>query len=173
MQPVRWSLVFATLAFLVIAGAPAQEKKIEMTPVKYDGLKQQVLKHRGKVVIVDFWATFCPPCMAAFPKFIDMHKKYGAKGLVVIAVSADDADNPEKVKKANAFLKRMESPFYNLLMDEPWDAWTKRLEIKSLPCYYVFDRHGKWVRFRGDDSKDGSINYDEVEKVVVKMLNEK
>ena len=46
------------LALLLIECASAQEKKIEMAPVKYNGLKEEVLKHRGKVVIVDFWAGY-------------------------------------------------------------------------------------------------------------------
>jgi hypothetical protein len=47
------------LSGILLAGpAAAQDKKIEMIPVKYDGLKQEVLKHRGKVVVVDFWAGY-------------------------------------------------------------------------------------------------------------------
>jgi hypothetical protein len=44
------------LAVLCAAIGQTQEKKVEVTPVKYDGLKQEVLKHRGKVLVVDFWA---------------------------------------------------------------------------------------------------------------------
>lgn len=53
--------IFLSLSILAILCAPngsAQEKKIAMIPVKYDGLKQEVLKHRGKVVVVDFWADY-------------------------------------------------------------------------------------------------------------------
>jgi hypothetical protein len=51
--------MFATICLLTVLGhALGQEKKIEMTPVKYDALKQEVLKHRGKVVVVDFWAGY-------------------------------------------------------------------------------------------------------------------
>jgi hypothetical protein len=51
--------VLAVACLVTLLGhASGQEKKIEMTPVKYDGLKQEVLKHRGKVVVVDFWGGF-------------------------------------------------------------------------------------------------------------------
>ena len=64
------------LAIVTLAGlGPAQDAKIAATPVKYEGLKQEVLKQRGKVVVVDFWSTNCPPCMKAFPDFIEMQKK--------------------------------------------------------------------------------------------------
>jgi hypothetical protein len=55
---VRPFVSAGVLAILCAALAPAQEKKTEMTPVKYDALKQEVLKQRGKVVIVDFWAGY-------------------------------------------------------------------------------------------------------------------
>ncbi len=58
MNSLRVSCVLAMLTALSGVSTPAQEKKIEMVPVRYDGLKQEVLKHRGKVVLVDFWAGY-------------------------------------------------------------------------------------------------------------------
>ena len=162
-------------AFLIVVCAtagPAQEKKIATTPVKYDGLKQEVLKQRGKVVLVDFWATWCPSCLKAFPDIIEVQKKYADKGLVVLSVSLDDAADPEKIAKANGFLTRVASPFRNLILDETYETWVSKLDCKSLPCYFVFDRRGKWVRFRAGDNENG-VNYGELEKTVVQLLNEK
>jgi hypothetical protein len=48
----------ATLAILCVSVGPAQEKSVDMVPVKYDALKQEILKQRGKVVLVDFWAGY-------------------------------------------------------------------------------------------------------------------
>src|ERR1017187_6715556 len=84
MTASRVILTFAALAFLCAAGGQTEEKKIVMKHVKYDGLKQEVLKHRGKVVIVDFWASTCGPCVKSFPKFVKMHEQYADKGLVII-----------------------------------------------------------------------------------------
>ena len=59
MTGIRWHLALAAIVVVcAIGGSSTQEKKIEMTFVKYDGLKQEVLKHRGKVVLVDFWAGY-------------------------------------------------------------------------------------------------------------------
>ena len=58
MTALRTLLSLGTLAVLCVTAGPAQDKKIEMIPVKYDGLKQEVLKQRGKVVLVDFWAGY-------------------------------------------------------------------------------------------------------------------
>ena len=181
MTSIRLIASLLIVAILGVAVGHTEEKKIVMTHVKYDGLKQEVLKHRGKVVVLDFWATNCPPCMASFPKFIKMHEKYGDKGLVVISVSLDPTTVPDdpkeesRVQRANRFLTKQNSPLRNLLLDEPAEVWDKKFDFKSLPFYYVFDRHGKWVRFRAADyeGKKEGLLYEDLETTVVKMLSEK
>jgi thiol-disulfide isomerase/thioredoxin len=168
MTALRCLIALGVFAFCFSAG-PAQEKKVTLTRVKYDDLKQEILKHRGKVVVVDFWATFCPPCIKSFPHFMDMQTKYADKGLVVISVSLDV---PDSFDNAQAFLTRKNSNLRNFYLDEPGDLWAKKFESESLPFYYLFDRRGKWVRYRGKDYADG-VPYDELEKVVIKMLDEK
>ncbi len=168
----RLMLLVLMIGAIAFASAHGQDAAIKAVPVTYDGLKQEILKHRGKVVILDFWATTCPPCIKSFPKFIEMQQKHGDKGLVVISVSLDDAKDEERVEGANKLLTRWKSPLRNLILDDPTDAWTKKLDYVGLPFYYVFDRQGKWVRYRGIDYKDG-VPYDELESVAVRMLSEK
>jgi hypothetical protein len=110
--------------------------------------------------------------MKAMPHLVEMHKKHVDKGLVVITVALDPPNEKDMVDRANKFLNKIESPFRNLLLDEKDEFWSKKLDFNSPPCYYVFDRQGKWVRFRATDYKDG-VPYDELEKVIVKMLSEK
>src|ERR1019366_4952598 len=124
--------------------------------------------------VLDAWATWCPACMQHFPYFIEMQKKYGDKGLVVISVSLDKTEK-ESVDRANRFLTKQKSPLVNLLLDEQTPVLKKQFDFQALPFYYVFDRHGKWVRFRPSeytDKKDGLI-YEDLEKAVVQMLSEK
>ena len=175
MNSIRAIASLLVVAIVCVAVGHSEEKKIVMTHVKYDGLKQEVLKHRGKVVVLDFWASNCLPCMVSFPKFIKMHEKYGDKGLVVISVSLDSVEKEGAVNNANKFLTKQNSPLRNLLLDEPSEVWVKKFAFESLPFYYVFDRHGKWARFRADDykeKKDGLL-YEDLEQSVVQMLSEK
>jgi thiol-disulfide isomerase/thioredoxin len=53
---------------------------------------------KGKVVVLDFWATWCPPCRSEIPGYVELQKKYAADGLVFVGVSVDE-DGPEVVKK--------------------------------------------------------------------------
>src|SRR6202041_2460361 len=52
---------------------------------------------RGKVVLVDFWGTFCEPCKQSFPKLQDLHTKYGSSGLRIVGISEDDADSKGEI----------------------------------------------------------------------------
>jgi thiol-disulfide isomerase/thioredoxin len=170
MRPIGLLFTISVSALFAAGSVPAQEKKIDMTTVKYDGLKQEILKHRGKVVLVDFWATYCIPCKAAMPHYVELQQKYGDKGLVIITVSVDPADNPKKIESANKFLNESKITLRNLILDEPVDVWTKRFEASGVPFSYIFDRQGKWVRYRSIDMKD----YDQaVEKTLLQFLGEK
>jgi thiol-disulfide isomerase/thioredoxin len=173
MTALRSLLALGVLVGISVCAGPAQDKKVTLTPVKYDGLKQEVLKHRGKVVVVDFWATNCPPCRKALPHYIELQKKHAADGLVVITVSVDPMT---KLARANEVLTELESPLRNLLLDEPVDMWSQKLDASSLPFAFVFDRRGKWVRFRASDyeKNNNPMDYEpDVMKTVARLLSEK
>jgi thiol-disulfide isomerase/thioredoxin len=167
MKQIGLLFTIGVIALFAAGIAPAQEKKFELTTVKYDGLKQEILKHRGKVVLVDFWATYCIPCKAAMPHYVDLQEKFQDKGLVIITVSIDKKESTES---ANKFLTKNKIALRNLILDEPPEVWSKRFEASGVPFSYVFDRQGKWVRYREIDTPD----YDKtVEKTLLQFLGEK
>ncbi|MBI3823942.1 MAG: redoxin family protein [Planctomycetes bacterium] len=177
MKTIRTILILIAAGSLCAAVGQTQdvkqEAKIVMTHVKYDGLKQEILKHRGKVVVVDFWATWCPACQKAFPDFVEMQKQHADKGLVVISVSLDDASESDYVETANKFLTRQKSHMRNLLLDESSKFWGEKLGANSLPIYYLFDRQGKWVAYRAANYGQEGIPYDKLKETVAQMLSEK
>lgn len=170
----RIKLVGSCVLFVLVCAAVGrtQETKVAMIPVSYDGLKQEVLKQRGKVVLVDFWASWCLPCKKGFPHVMELHGKYAKEGFVVLTVSTDVPTEEEPVAAANAFLKKSNAPFRHLLLNEAPERWSKTLNFTTIPCYYLFDRSGKWVRFGGDTSGKG-IDFEALEKSIKQMLTEK
>jgi thiol-disulfide isomerase/thioredoxin len=114
-----------------------------LTAVGFDGVEAAIAANNGKVVLIDCWATWCPPCVASFPHLVEKHQKYAGKGLAVISLSMDDEDNGEQVK---AFLKRHNATFTNLhLKSDP--AAGRGLKEKfaykgGIPHAVLFDRGG-------------------------------
>lgn len=96
--------------------------------------------HKGKVVLLEFWATWCPPCKASVPALIELNRKYGQKGLVVIGVSIDtDSDALEKVKQ---FAAAHNINYPVLLADE---VVQKAYDITSIPTTILIGKDGKVV----------------------------
>jgi hypothetical protein len=95
-----------------------------------------------------------------------MHKKYAKDGLVAISVSLDELKDKEVALK---FLQSKDATFTNLLLNDTVN-WSEKLHFFAPPCYFVFNRQGKWVQFKAED---GEINYADMEKRVREFLKEK
>jgi len=66
----------------------------DFTLARLDGGELRLSSYRGKVVLLDFWATWCVPCREETPHFVELEKKYGGQGFEIIGVSMDDSPDP-------------------------------------------------------------------------------
>jgi thiol:disulfide interchange protein DsbD len=102
----------------------------------------------GKVVVVNFWATWCVPCIEEIPGFNKLNQQLGAKGVVVLGVSMDE----EGAERVRPFLKKHPMDYLVALGSE---AVSKQYGLDELPVTVVFDRSGKKVkRFEGFTSAE-------------------
>ena len=102
-----------------------------------DGKRVKLSDFKGKVVILNFWATWCAPCRVEIPGFVMLQKKYGDKGLAVIGVSVDE-QGPEVVKK---FVKRFGMNYPVVMGNEKIaEAYGG---IVAIPTTFVIDREGR------------------------------
>jgi len=85
-----FTLLAAAIPEAVTREAPVDRPAPTLTLKDLTGKKVNLASFKGKVVIVDFWATWCEPCKEEIPGFIALQKKYGAEGLVIIGISLDN-----------------------------------------------------------------------------------
>jgi thiol-disulfide isomerase/thioredoxin len=105
---------------------------------------------RGRVLVIDFWATWCPPCVAAMPKMKELYEKYAPQGVVFIGVSHDDA-GPAGLQKLLSFVAANEIPWaqYHQANRELSRAWN----VSGIPSVFVVDQEGRVVTTEGDLDK--------------------
>lgn len=157
--------IFALLSVIALAGIVHAEDKVELNTIKLKGLHEAIAAHKGKIVVVDFWATFCIPCKKEFPNLVKLHKEHGDKGLVCISVTVDD---PEEMERALKFLTQQKAAFPNYLLDEPAETYQKELGFGAVPCVMVYGKDGKLVKKFTADEKE--FTYKEVREFVDSLL---
>ena len=124
-----------------------------------DGNEQSLEGLKGKVVIVDLWATSCVPCMKEFPHLVELSKKHPKK-LVCVSFSCDFygvASKPPSYyrPRVEKFLKSKKATFKNFISTTPSDDLFEKIKLASIPAVLVFGPDGKLAkRFDNDDIKD-------------------
>ncbi len=118
-------------------GAPANlEPAPNIVLTDLDGRRFALSDYNGKVVLLDFWATWCGPCQAEIPEFVKLQKRYGGRGLRIVGISLDD--DPRPVRQFYARFK----------MNYPVALGNARLAesfggILGLPVAFLIDREGR------------------------------
>lgn len=121
--------------------------------------------HKGQVVIVDFWGTWCPPCRDEIPSFIRLHEKYAEQGLVIVGVTFEQASPDQAQRIVQKFASAHGIP-YRLVLGED-DIYEQVPGLQALPTTLFLDRQGR-VRTR----LEGFHPYSELEKHAVALLQE-
>jgi len=127
-------VLFAQFALAIDAGAPAPD----FTVAGADGKPLQLSAYRGKLVYLDFWASWCAPCRRSFPWMNAMQEKYGAGGLVVLGVNVD-----QRRPDADRFLAQVPAAF--TIAYDPQGAAPALYAIKGMPSSVLIDPQGRVV----------------------------
>ncbi|MBF0182713.1 MAG: TlpA family protein disulfide reductase [Magnetococcales bacterium] len=135
------------------------------TPLEgVDGKPVRLTDFKGKVVLVNFWATWCPPCLDEIPALIKLQKKYGEKGFLVVGIDYLERADKEDLKK---FLDE-QGINYPVVIGDPnaVRSLTRVLGgVYALPVTKLLNREGKLA-----GSHIGSMNFSQMEALVEPLL---
>jgi len=129
------------------------------------GDKQNInlAKLKGKVVYLDFWASWCDPCRKSFPWMNDMHSRYDSNKFTIIAVNLDSSK-----KDASKFLHKMPADFP--IAYDPEGTVASKYNLKAMPSSYLIDKSGSLVySHKGYREGDTAI----IEKKIASLINSK
>ena len=117
-------------------------KAADFTLKDTKGKTVKLSDYSGKVVILDFWATWCPPCVKEIPHFVELEKEFGGKGLKVIGVSVDQGGLPAIEK----FMKKTPINYPIVLGDQKvhqsYQSYLPVSERGGIPFTFIIDRQG-------------------------------
>lgn len=160
-----------TLSMIAALGCPGSiqvpddsrvgQKAPDFTLPDIEGRPVSLSSYQGKVVLIDFWATWCPPCREELPLFQELHNEYRDKGFEIVGISMDE--NAADV--VPGFLERRNIKFTNLLADA-------RIEelygpIVGLPTTFLIDREGT---IRRHITGAGASTREDIESAIRELL---
>ena len=137
------------------------EQVAEFRFLDLEGRERDAREWRGKVLVVNFWATWSPPCRAQIPGFVDLQNQYGAAGLQFVGIATDDE------QAVREFVSRYGISYPILLGDEAGSELARAFgnEYGGLPYTVVFDRDGRLKRVFS-----GLVQHAEAEAVIKPLL---
>lgn len=144
----------------VRAVIPASDFELE----DMDEEKIKLTKYRGKVVLINFWATWCPPCIREMPSMEKLHQQINADDFKVLAVN-----QMEDIDQVFAFTGQLEvDPTFDILFDTTSEV-SHAYGVRGLPTTYLIDKQGN-IRYRAVGGRE--FNHPEVVKIINQLIEE-
>ncbi len=139
---------------LAVGAARVFAQRPRLEPLDEAGFQKLLASQRGKVALVDFWATWCVPCRAEMPQLVALESRYRARGLSFLTVSCDE---PEQEGGAADFLAKVRAPLPAYIKrPKDDDKFINAIDPKwsgQLPALFLYGRQGRKLRaFYGETS---------------------
>lgn len=121
----------------------------------FDGKLVDLAALRGKVVLIDFWGSWCVPCRASFPHLKDLYSSFKSKGLEIVGVASENGDNDQQQKAWREAVTKDEINWLNILNDAEKNNIIKKYGVVAFPTKILIDKNGVIQgRYMGDQGGD-------------------
>ncbi len=164
--------LLATTLALTSLGQAQASKTVGIRVVDKKGYDKVIAANKGKVIVVDCWATWCVPCRKAFPKTVELSKAYADKDVVVVSLCFDEAVKGQAPESVKQFLALNDAYFENLLSsldisDEGADAF--EIPDGALPHFKIYGKDGKLFKVFAS-GEDKEFKHEDIEAAVKSAL---
>jgi len=130
-------------------------KPLELKFTAVDGRAVDVSKLSGKVVLVDFWATWCGPCVAEVPNVVQAYERLHPKGFEIVGISFDRANDKAKLEQ---FVADHKMPWPQFFDGQYWEnKYGRQFGIHSIPTMWLVDKKGNLRDLNGRDGLAGKV----------------
>jgi thiol-disulfide isomerase/thioredoxin len=152
---LRMALILVMIA--VACGSREQAKQsdtVDFTLYSIDGVEYTLSEFNGQVVIIDFWATWCPPCRNSIPAFIKLYEKYHEQGFTILGISLD---NDEQALRD--YSKQMKIPYPVLVGNK---EIAKAYQVSGIPKTIFLDKKGNVRKTQVGFAPELEVQFDQL-----------
>ena len=172
---MRYRSFGVLLALVLLAGchqAPREQASppVTLVPLTHEQWQERIPAYAGNIVVVDFWATWCTPCVERFPKMLAMSERYRDRGVRFVSMCMEDRDDHAAVAGARRFLSEKHATIDNFLLDEPLLDGFKSFNLLSIPAVYLYDRTGALTARLTADDPNHQFDESDVQSALEAML---
>lgn len=158
----------------VAAATSATEgEEVALQILDYEGIQKLLAGHRGKVVVMDCWSTWCEPCIKEFPNLVALDKQHSDDAVACVSLSFDYSglgkaeDLQEDVL---SFLRDQQASFDNVLSSTADTELYERFGFASVPCVLVYNQQGELARKFDASDPSKPFSYADVSALVDQLL---
>jgi thiol-disulfide isomerase/thioredoxin len=146
-------LIFSTFTCPLLANETVNLSSLEL-------LEQQLTKEQGKIIYIDFWASWCIPCRKSFPWMNDLKAQYETKGLTIISINLDHSR-----ALADEFL--MKTPANFQVIYDPKGLIARKYKLQGMPSSFIVNRQGEIVSAHVGFNQEKKLTYEQELKALI------
>jgi thiol-disulfide isomerase/thioredoxin len=139
-------------------------------PVDHEEWRAALASHRGELVVVDFWATWCLPCIERFPRMVELSQRYSSEGVAFVAFSLDDVDDAGAMQEASRFVREQGGRIEHYVTAEVIPVAFERLGLLGIPAVKIYSRDGSLARTLDSDDPNDQFTDEDVEEAIRELL---